>query len=224
VPSAPPLMGGKPKLRADEFFGLTQAEAARRYLKRVGQAVSFDELVHALQEGGCRLTGTNPQKVLYISLIRNTRDFVPPRPGFVGLREFYPARARATGEKVKNGVKTRNRVKSRVPTTSEIKASRRKPGDVAKAIAQVMKDKQPRSPQELAEAVSEKLGRPVQDFAIRGALSGNKEFEQFEGKYRLISLKPNCGAHNVHRLDGGWFHLHLTETTTSTQEPSRRAR
>ena len=187
VPTAPVFAGGKPKLRADEFFGLTQAEAARRYLKRIGHAVSFDELADALQEGGCKLTGTNPQKVLYISLIRNTRDFVPPRPGFVGLREFYPARARGPADKAKDKVRKLDRSKKpRFLAKPEGHVKPKKAGEVANALLSVMSDKQARSLQELVDAVSESLERPVKDFAIRGVLSSSKNYEQADGRYRLI--------------------------------------
>lgn len=89
------LNGKRPDIRPDEFFGLTHGEASKKYLKKIGHAVSFEELVEALQSGGCKVGGDNPRRVLYISLIRNTRDFVPPQPGYIGLREFYPTGGRS---------------------------------------------------------------------------------------------------------------------------------
>src|SRR5438105_3558615 len=45
--------GKRPDIRADEFFSLTQGEAARKYLNMVGHAVSVDELLDVLRRGGC---------------------------------------------------------------------------------------------------------------------------------------------------------------------------
>ena len=87
-------------IEPDEFFGLTQGEAAIKYLEMVGRAVSLDQLVEALKKGGCKVGGADPKRTLYISLIRNTREFVPPRQGYIGLRKFYPhLKAGATKKK-----------------------------------------------------------------------------------------------------------------------------
>lgn len=139
VPSASgSMIGGKPSLRPDEFFGLTHAEAARRYLKKVGHAVSFEELGDALRQGGCKLSGANARQVLYISLIRNTKDFVPPRPGFVGLRDFYPGGGRALIERP-----AKRQAKRAVPKKSPAPARRENRGR-AKNVGPAVADKGPR--------------------------------------------------------------------------------
>jgi hypothetical protein len=193
-------VAGKIMIRPDEFFGLTHAEAARRYLKRVGHAVSFAEMVDVLRRGGCKLTSADPEHVLWISLIKNSKDFVPPQAGYVGLREFYPARAKAIAEKTK--VKTKKR--ARTKKTKAVKQSDRdskdeekrklipdtnqkqQPNPVGQAVREFMSDKQPHSPEDVAKAVSDKLGRPVRVIAIRGTLN-SKQFEETDGKFRLIS-------------------------------------
>src|SRR5438067_12061231 len=38
----PPTNGKRPDIRPDEFFSLTQGDAARKYLTMVGQAVAMD--------------------------------------------------------------------------------------------------------------------------------------------------------------------------------------
>lgn len=81
--------GGSLAIRPDEFFGMTQAEASRTYLRKVGHAITLDELAEALRTGGCKLSGSNPKKVLYVALIRNTHDFRAPQRGYIGLAEFY---------------------------------------------------------------------------------------------------------------------------------------
>jgi hypothetical protein len=90
--SAPPPNAGRANLRPDEFVGETYSGAAKAYLDKVGHAVSMDELLDALNRGGCPVGGKEPKKTLYISLIRDVRTFVPipGRSGFLGLRKFYP--------------------------------------------------------------------------------------------------------------------------------------
>lgn len=86
----PLISGREPDIRPDEFFGMTQSDAAKAYLERVGHAVSFEQLVGALKKGGCKVGGINPERTLYISLVRDVREFVPPQTGYIGLRKFYP--------------------------------------------------------------------------------------------------------------------------------------
>jgi len=85
------LIGEKePDTRPDEFFGMTQGDAAKIYLEKIGHAVSMEDLIQALSAGGCTVGGVDPKKTLYISLVRNTREFVPVKSGYLGLRKFYP--------------------------------------------------------------------------------------------------------------------------------------
>jgi hypothetical protein len=86
-------VGARPKLRDDEFTGMTYQDAAKNYLERVGHAVSMEELLAALRDGGCPVGGINPKKTLYISLVRG-REFkpVPGKSGMLGLRSFYQNR------------------------------------------------------------------------------------------------------------------------------------
>jgi hypothetical protein len=187
--------GRKPQLRPDEFFGMTQADAARAYLKKVGHAVSFDELAEALQAGGCKVSGANTKKVLYISLVRNTRDFVPPRAGFIGLREFYPAGARVAPPKPKARPKSRQKKakKSAVSGKSKAKPETKaapisgQPSALAQTVKAIMSDNQPRSPKEIVEKVSEKLGQVVQPIGVYGILRNSKGYEKIDGQYRLVS-------------------------------------
>ena len=78
------------KIREDQFFGLSQGEAAKLYLRKVGHAVSVENIIEGLGQGGCKVGGRDPKKTLYISLVRNPKDFVLVKPGVLGLREFYP--------------------------------------------------------------------------------------------------------------------------------------
>jgi hypothetical protein len=77
-------------IRPDEFYGMTQSEAAKAYLRKVGKAIPFDELVTALRKGGAQLGGVDPKKTLYVSLARNPRkEFVWPSSDHISLSEFY---------------------------------------------------------------------------------------------------------------------------------------
>jgi hypothetical protein len=77
-------------IRPDEFFGMSQNDAAKAYLRKVGRAISMDELVAALQKGGAKLGGADPKKTLYVSMSRNPKkEFVWPSKDHIGLAEFY---------------------------------------------------------------------------------------------------------------------------------------
>lgn len=183
--------GGKPNIRPDEFFGLTHAEAARRYLKRVGHAVALDELVDALQKGGCKVGGAAPKKVLYISLVRNTRDFVPPQTGYIGLREFYGTPERPLRDSKPTTAKKARRPKPgrqrKAATFGDKRAAvKPQPNQLAIAVRAVMSDKQPRLAEDIIGAVRQKLGRDVQKIGVFGVLSNRRTFEKTDGRYRLI--------------------------------------
>ena len=94
------------ELVGDEFFGLSQPEAARRYLKKVGRAVPVDEILIALQKGGCAVShSADPKKVLYISMVRDTRNFVRVPNGMIGLRDFYGDRNLKIEKKSKSPIR-----------------------------------------------------------------------------------------------------------------------
>jgi len=79
-----------PLISADAFYGMSQSEAAKKYLRMVKRAVPFDELVSALRRGGATLGGKDPKKTLYVSLARNPKkEFVWPSDDHISLGEFY---------------------------------------------------------------------------------------------------------------------------------------
>jgi hypothetical protein len=83
---------GKLQGRPDEFFGMSQSEAAAAYLKKVGHAVHLDQILEALRAGGVKFEGKEPKTNLYTVLVRGTRRFVLVSPSTFGLMEFYPNR------------------------------------------------------------------------------------------------------------------------------------
>jgi hypothetical protein len=83
----------RPVLQPDQFFKMSQSDAARAYLKIVGRAISMDELVSALQAGGAQVGGADPKRTLMVSLKANPKkEFVWPNTDTIGLAEFYANR------------------------------------------------------------------------------------------------------------------------------------
>lgn len=190
--SAPPAMGGTYKPRPDEFFGMSQAEAARTYLEKIGHAVLLDDLLKAVMSGGCKVGGADPKKNFYVGLLQNKRDFVPTGNGYFGLRKFYPnmpklGRPEGTLQR-KKGATKRGRRKSAKgiakPKTKTVKPKAPSPAELSTAISETLSDHKLKSPDEVMKAVERKLGHPVKKIAVYGTLR-KKDFEQVDDKYRL---------------------------------------
>ena len=95
IAAAPKSVGSIGPIRPDEFFGMSQSDAAKAYLRKVGHAIPFEELVVALRKGGAKLGGADPKKTLYVSLARNPRkEFVWPSSYHISLSEFYNDRSK----------------------------------------------------------------------------------------------------------------------------------
>jgi hypothetical protein len=149
--STPPPNVGRANLRPDEFVGQTYSGAARGYLEKVGFAVSMDELLDALNRGGCPVGGKEPKKTLYISLIRDVRTFVPipGRPGFLGLRKFYP---------------NLKALKEKEPKVKRKRRSRKKKGTKAQVAEMTPKGKPGPKPKSDRPTISaEEKGHPATD-------------------------------------------------------------
>jgi hypothetical protein len=88
--TSPPKPAGRITVRPDEFFQMSQNDAAKAYLRKIGRAISMDELVGALQAGGAKVGGADPKRTLYVSLKANPKkEFVWPSKDHIGLAEFY---------------------------------------------------------------------------------------------------------------------------------------
>jgi hypothetical protein len=113
-PQPPPVRRGEP-IRPDTFFGMTQHQAARRYLQGVGHADRIENILKTILAGGVEVGGANPLDTLRATLGQNTSTFVKVSPGTFGLREFYPhlgnkdmaatARKTAARKRPKSGAK-----------------------------------------------------------------------------------------------------------------------
>ncbi len=74
------------QIRADEFYGLQPLEAAKKYLRKAGEARPFQEIVEAIVKGACRVSD---EDTLRRSLIRSTADVAKVSEDLFGLVEFY---------------------------------------------------------------------------------------------------------------------------------------
>lgn len=75
-------------IRPDEFYGLSNTDAAKQYLQKVGHAATLEDIYNALVQGGVPFTGDG-KKSLYVQLIRATKRFVKIGKS-IGLVESYP--------------------------------------------------------------------------------------------------------------------------------------
>jgi hypothetical protein len=183
------------EVRADQFYGMSQSEAAKAYLSKIGRAVSLDELVSALNKGGARVGGASPKKTLYVGLMRNPmREFVSPSENHIGLRSFYPGlpkverAARPVAKKSKTKKKSRAIKKTKpsnppkAPDLQTPEAPKKRP--MKETVREILVASQPQTADEIFKAVEQKLGK-VSKIAVLGALRG-KEFELVDDKYRLL--------------------------------------
>ena len=175
-------------IRPDEFYGMTQTQAAKAYLLRVKRAVSIDQIVEALRNGGAQLGGADPKKTLYVSLARNPeRQFVIPREGYFGLREFYPnlpksvskPKAREKKKTLRGGHRSKPR-KSKTPSAP--KDSGEKPVKVS--VRKVLGEGRTHTLEEIIQSVEKDLGRKVAKVGIAATLRG-QEFVKEGNSYKL---------------------------------------
>jgi len=169
----------------DQFFGMTQSQAAKAYLQRVKRAVSIDQIVEALRSGGAQLGGADPKKTLYVSLARNPqREFVIPREGYFGLREFYPNLPKAAS---KPNNRNSRKLQKPGPKAGPKKAATKpaaKEQPVKAAVLGILKNGEGQTLEQISEAVQKQLGRIVAKIGIAATLRG-KEFVKEGDRYRL---------------------------------------
>lgn len=188
VSERPLVSAGKsPSVRQDEFFGMTQSDAAKAYLAKVGHAVSMDQLVSGLRAGGCKVGAANAKHSLYVSLVRNTREFVPVGNGFLGLRSFYPGLK--TSQASKGGEK-RKKVKAKKGKTKKLLAKKKAqpqksaPAETLahKTVYAVLRDGGSHSREAILKAGKDAGVMPI---AIHGILRNAKDIETTGDQVRL---------------------------------------
>jgi hypothetical protein len=174
-------------IRPDEFFGMTQTQAAKAYLQRMKRAVSIEHIVEALKNGGAQLGGADPKKTLYVSLARNPeRQFVIPREGYFGLREFYPNLAKTVSKPKgrKNKKIRRGKHKTAIPKKTANPAAATNSGEIKATVRKVFSDGRMHAMEEVLESVEKELGRKVAKVGIGATLRG-KEFVKEGNSYKL---------------------------------------
>lgn len=145
-------------VQAGDFFGMSQADAAQQYLKRLGRAATLDDILGGIQKGGARLQGKDPKKNLYISLVKRRHVFPLVAPYTFGLWEFYPgAKEKTTGE-----------------------------SHISSQIKEVMRDGRPHRVSEIVTALQQKFGQ-VKRSTVVAAIHRGKEFRKVRrGFYKLV--------------------------------------
>jgi hypothetical protein len=188
---SPPSQG----LRPDEFYGMSQNDAAKAYLKKVGRAVSLDQLVDSLNKGGAQVGGANPKKTLYVSLMRNPmREFVSPSENYIGLRSFYPNLPKVSKPKSTRGKRTKGqkrKARSAKPKAEPKAAAKQPAADVKRenigaVVREVMRDGQARTKEDIFKEVEIKLGHPIAPIAVYGTLRGKGFTADENGKISLV--------------------------------------
>jgi hypothetical protein len=176
------------EIRPDEFYGMTQTQAAKAYLLRVKRAVSIDQIVEALRNGGANLGGVDPKKTLYVSLARNPeRQFVIPKEGYFGLREFYPNLPKAVSKP--KGTKNKKARKVRYKAGAKKNKAASVPNDfkekpVKASVRKILADGGMHSLEQIQASVEKELGRKVARVGIAATLRG-KEFVREGESYKL---------------------------------------
>ncbi|HRI06588.1 MAG TPA: winged helix-turn-helix domain-containing protein [Nannocystaceae bacterium] len=96
-------------LRPDQFFGMSQTEAAAALLELRKKPFTVEEIVDGIVAGGCQVGGASPRNTVYTQLVRATHRFVKLPSGHFGLLDWYPEeKAKRRGgkkklKKAKNG-------------------------------------------------------------------------------------------------------------------------
>jgi hypothetical protein len=170
-------------IRPDQFYGMTQTQAAKAYLQLVKRAVSIDQIVEALRNGGAQLGGADPKKTLYVSLARNPeRQFVIPREGYFGLREFYPSLPKSVSKpKASKSKKTSRGGRKSKPRRAKVESGEK---PVKVSVRKVLGGGQAHTLEEVIQSVEKDLGRKVAKVGIAAALRG-KEFVKEGNSYKL---------------------------------------
>jgi hypothetical protein len=79
--------GGKfVRVKDGEFYGLEPLDAAKKFLKRKGEAATLVSIMEALKTGGVKAD----EDTLRLSLSRSTWDVAKVGEDLYGLLEFYP--------------------------------------------------------------------------------------------------------------------------------------
>ncbi len=80
-------------IKPDQFYGKSNTVATEEYLKMLHHSTSIENIYQALIKGGIVFSGKDPQKSLYVSLVRAHKKFEKVGKGkntTFGLKEWYP--------------------------------------------------------------------------------------------------------------------------------------
>jgi hypothetical protein len=123
-----------------------------------------------------------------VSLARNPeRQFVIPREGYFGLREFYPTLPK-TVSKPKNhkNKKTRRGNRKGISKKTEDSRSGRNSGEIKAAVRKAFSEGRTHTMEEVLQSVEKELGRKAAKVGVAATLRG-KEFAKQGNSYKLAN-------------------------------------
>lgn len=183
---------GLGSVRSDQFYGKSPLVAAHEYLKIRGQAVSPEDIVRALEDGGFDFETQGWKKedrvrAVAISMGKNKQTFHRLPNGTYGLVELYPALGTRNLVLHKRKRKASRQTRKRTKKTARKRAStKRAKGDspLKQGVYQIMGDGRVRSLEEIVQLVQRNLRGPVKRYLVVLVLKG-KRFQKKNGKFRL---------------------------------------
>lgn len=72
------------------FFGMSIGDAAKLYLSMVKELKTLPQIADALLSHGIKTTAKNFQTTVLAAIDRRTEEFIRPKRGQWGLKEWYP--------------------------------------------------------------------------------------------------------------------------------------
>lgn len=108
-----PVMNTSVAIRADEYFGKKFNDAAEMYIRKIGSAVSLEQIIDGVKRGGFRFETTPNKMKLYKSLALSNRKFrlIDRDTQTFGLVDFYkniPKKDKKRGMKEETTTKEKN--------------------------------------------------------------------------------------------------------------------
>lgn len=148
------------------------------------------QLVNALKDGGATLGGADPRKTLYVSMVRNPlKEFVSPKQGFMGLREFYKSLPRSEKRPTGRSARRKPNPRQHRKMGAIIDKGERDGQDVTRLrakerVRQFLAEKGAHNLDEITKDVSAHMGQPIKKSVIWGILR-SKDFIEESGRYRM---------------------------------------
>lgn len=187
--------GGDPLslVKVGDFYGKSYTEAAREFLRRVGEPQNTLTILSAMRKSAYEMKGKNPAGVLYTSLKRHNGFLLVHRNTW-GLKEWYPGVEKKKPEPNKQRKVTKSSSKKakkqsarQAKTTQPVnkpKTNNSEAPATTKIVREALSDGKPHSLDTLVKRVKEQTGKAVPNITVLSVLR-MKEFEKIGGEYKL---------------------------------------